>query len=363
MSPAEFDGDGIQTLIIPLPDKSVLRTIGEPYAGDYYYYSDQGNNIDHTMTRSVTLPAGSPNLAAKVNYEIEEDWDYAYLTVDGTPVETNLSTDSDPNGQNDGHGITGSSDGNWVDLTADLSEFAGQTVEIGFRYWTDPFTVGSGIMVDDIAISGQSLDGGETDTGWTYDGFFRTTGEITTTHYNAYFIENRQYQGYDKGLKTGPYNFGFLDDPNRQNWAERFPYQNGMLVWYYDESFEDNSIGDHCADGRCGGLYLPVDAHPKLLLRPDGQVWRPRIQGFDSTFGLKPTNAICLHWNSEEQCYPSLKAKPQFNDLKDYWVPPDPSINNNGWASVNVPKTGTKVRVKSENADGSIQIELKFVQP
>ena len=70
-----------------------------------------------------------------------------------------------------------------------------------------------------------------------------------------------------------------MNNPSLQNWVEHFPYQDGLLVWYYDTSFPDNNIGDNCLAGRCGGLYLPVDAHPGLLLRPDnGQVWRPRVQ-------------------------------------------------------------------------------------
>jgi immune inhibitor A len=77
------------------------------------------------MTRTVTLPAGTVSFSAKVNYETETDWDYAYLTVNGVNVPTNLSTDTNPNGQNFGEGITGSSNGEWDDLTADLSAYAG----------------------------------------------------------------------------------------------------------------------------------------------------------------------------------------------------------------------------------------------
>ena len=63
------------------------------------------------MTRQVTLPAGVVSFAAKVRCDIELDWDYAYLTVNGTPVATSLSTNTNPNGQNFGNGITGSSGG------------------------------------------------------------------------------------------------------------------------------------------------------------------------------------------------------------------------------------------------------------
>jgi immune inhibitor A len=306
------------------------------------------------MARSVTLPAGAVSLSAKVRYDIEMDWDYAYLTVNGTPVATNLSTATDPNGQNFGNGITGSSGGNWVDLTADLSAFAGQTVALGFRYWTDGAVAEAGFGVDDIAITGLPTDDAESDFGWTFAGFDRTTGTISQSFFNAYFAEFRTYLGYDAGLKTGPYNFGFLNNPDLQNWVEHFPYQAGLLVWYYDTSFADNNVGDNCLSGRCGGLFLPVDAHPGLLIRPDnGRVWRPRIQSYDSTFGLKKTDKICLHANSIEQCYGGLPANPLFDDTQSYWVAPNPSIGNFGWASVPLPGFGVTIRVNSVSAQNT----------
>ena len=76
-------------------------------------------------------------------------------------MATNLSTNTNPNGQNFGEGITGDSGGAWVDLTADLSAYSGQTVTIGFRYWTDVAVANPGFFVDDIAISGQPLDDAE----------------------------------------------------------------------------------------------------------------------------------------------------------------------------------------------------------
>lgn len=235
-----------------------------------------------------------------------------------------------------------SSNDAWVDLTADLSAYAGQTVTLGFEYKTDPAVALAGFGVDEIAITGLPSDGAEVDPGWTYAGFIRTTGTITQSYANYYVAEFRQYVGYDTSLKTGPYNFGFPD--TRPNWVEHFPYQDGLLVWYWDKSFVDNNIGDNCANGRCGGLFLPVDAHPQLLLRPDnGQVWRPRIQSYDSTFGLQKTDRICLHTTSTVvKCYGGLKANPLFNDKQSYWVAPDASIGNLGWSSVPCPALALK---------------------
>ena len=351
LGPSNYTTKQAQHLVVLLPDKAVDFPVGDPYSGDFFYFSGAGNNLDNSMTRSVSLPAGA-TLSAKVKYDIEVDWDYAYLTVNGNPVATNLSTNTNPNGQNFGEGITGDSGGNWVDLTADLSAFTGP-VTIGFRYWTDVAVANPGFFVDDIAITGQPLDDAETDPGWNYAGFIRTGSTVTLSFFNAYFAEFRTYKGYDDGLRTGPYNFGFPD--TAPNWVEHFPYQDGLLVWYYDESFEDNNVGDNCLAGRCGGLYLPVDAHPDLLLRPDnGLVWRPRIQSYDSTFGLQRTDQICLHTSSTvSQCYGNLPANPKFDDTQSYWVAPNPAIGHFGWASVPLPGIGVTIRVVSVSAQGN----------
>ncbi len=347
LGPSEFNTKQAQGLFVVLPDKEVTQTIAAPAAGSKFYYSGAGDDVDNSMTRSVALPAGAVSLAAKVNYQIEADWDYAYLTVNGSPVATNLSTASNPNGQNFGNGITGSTSGSWVDLTADLSAFAGQTVTVGFRYWTDGAVTEPGFMVDELAITGQPLDGAEADAGWTFDGFKVTTGTETGFYFNAYVVENRAYVGYDKGLKTGPYNFGFLN--TKPDWVEHFPYQDGILISYWDTYFTDNNTSQHPG----GGLILPIDAHPKALVRPDSNPWRARVQSYDATFGLQPTDAITLHLNGVASPIPSLPAVPVFDDSKDVWDPSTPLAN------VKTPDTGTTVRVKSHTPGGFAQIEVR----
>jgi immune inhibitor A len=358
LGPASANTKQAQQLVVLLPDKTVVTHVGDPFAGSYFYFSGAGNDLDNRMTRSVTLPAGTVALTAKAKYDIELDWDYAYLTVNGTPVATNRSTSTNPNGQNFGNGITGSSGGNWIDLTADLSAFAGQTVVLGFRYWTDGAVAEAGFQLDNLAVTGLAADGAESDAGWTYAGFARTTGDFSRSFFNAYLAEYRNYRGYDDGLRTGPYNFGFLNDADKQNWVEHFAYQDGLLIWYYDTSFEDNNVGDACASGRCGGMYLPVDANPTLMLRPDnGRAWRPRVQAYDSTFSLDPTDVTCLHANSVLQCYGGTPGNPLFDDRKDYWVAPNPAIGHFGWSGVPVPKTGTTIRVVSTSAqDNFMQV-------
>ena len=97
------------------------------------------------------------------------------------------------------------------------------------------------------------------DDGWAFDGFVRTNGTITALFPHYYIAEYRNYKGYDLALKLGPYNFvdplGTEDVPNL---VEHFPYQDGLLIWYYDTSQADNNVGDHPGEG----LLLPIDAHP-----------------------------------------------------------------------------------------------------
>ena len=96
LGPASATTKQAQQLVVLLPDKEVSSFIGDPFAGSNFYHSGSGNDLDNSMTRSVTLPAGAVAFSAKVRYDIEQDWDYAYLTVNGTGVATNRSTADEP---------------------------------------------------------------------------------------------------------------------------------------------------------------------------------------------------------------------------------------------------------------------------
>jgi immune inhibitor A len=88
---------GYQALRINLPNYSKTTTIFAPEGSDpNYYYSGSGDNLDVTMTRTLASPlAADMALTFRANYNIETDWDYAYVqanvggtwqNINGNPV-------------------------------------------------------------------------------------------------------------------------------------------------------------------------------------------------------------------------------------------------------------------------------------
>ncbi|HEX6149341.1 immune inhibitor A domain-containing protein [Nocardioides sp.] len=343
--------------IVLLPNKVVPLELGAPCdtCGSSYFYSDSGNDLDNTMGVEV---AGGGALTAKVNYEIEAEWDYAFLEAssDGgttwTPVMTNLS-DSDATHpghnqsgfNNSGAGLTGST-GGWTDLTATVPD---DTNALRFRYRTDGAAVEPGFQVDNVTLSGTEIGTAETDEGWEFDGFRITTGSEEVEYLNAYMVQNRQYVNLDKTLNH-LYNFaGYADRPD---WVDWFRYDPGALISYWDSSVSDNNVGDHPGSG----LVLPVDAHPVFDHAPDGTLLRPRIASRDSAFGLARTKTQSLHHGGVKYTLRGRAAQPLFDDLEDWWFDSDEHSTGEhegryqpGWYSVDVPKTGTTIRVVKVN--------------
>jgi immune inhibitor A len=346
-----------QALAVVLPKKTVTQDFGPAAEGADYFYSGRGNDRVATLTSpEFTMPADGA-LNAKVNYAIEDDWDYAFVEVstDGEPfeqVKTNLSTTTDPNGQNDGFGITGDSGGEWVDLNADLAAYAGEAVQLRFRMFNDAGLNEMGLKVDAISVGDALSEGAEDGAeGWTLDKFvIAENGQSTAEYDHFYLAENRQYLGYDATLETGPYNFGWgVSAPDK---VEHFPYQNGLLITYWNTQYADNNTKTHPG----GGEVLPVDARPEALRWSDGSVARNRIQSFDATFGLERTDAISLHQETEDGMntleVPSQAPVRVFDDTDPmaYYDPANPQ------GSTIVGGTGTTIRVENTNKNAMMKL-------
>ena len=127
------------------------------FAGIFSLYSgnaDELNRICLAKEARVVQPGESFTFKAWYNTESQWDYFYAILSTDGGRSFVNLpgtnTTMLDPNGDNADNGITGNS-GGWITMTFDLSAYVGQSVQLGFRYFTDGGITGEGVYVDDIA--------------------------------------------------------------------------------------------------------------------------------------------------------------------------------------------------------------------
>jgi hypothetical protein len=154
------------------------------------WWSDRVDGLDSTLTRDVDLGSvAKATLSFWSWYEIEPDFDYAYISVstDGgkrwITLKTDVTTMDDPNGNNLGNGITGHSGTGtrpaWVKQTADLTAYAGKKVQLRFEYVTDGALNFNGFAIDDITIPEISFtDDAEADNGWVGNGFIRSSNVV-----------------------------------------------------------------------------------------------------------------------------------------------------------------------------------------
>jgi immune inhibitor A len=360
---------GKQAALVLLPSGEETVDTGPAASGTHYVYSGSADDLNATAaSKPFTVPAGA-DLTAKVRYDLEKDYDFTYLEVSTngttwTPIATNLS-ETDPALRN---GIDGTSDEScdtncedhapegWADLTADLSAYDGQQVQVRFRTSTDGGVHYFGFAFDDVKVGDALVDGFEDGAAdWDLSDYFVIDGDSYQQPYDQYYmVENRQYQGYDKTLAEGPYNFGFASTaPDR---VQHYPYQDGLLVWYQNGLYTDNNTSVHPGYGQS----LPVDSTGAQPLRwADGSVARNRINSFDATFDVDKTDTIRIQRQlasgTQLLQVPSMQSRSVFDDsnVDAYWSAANPA------GSTKVAGTGTVVKVlSSDEATGHMVIEV-----
>ncbi|MCL1124037.1 immune inhibitor A domain-containing protein [Shewanella surugensis] len=223
----------LNQISIPLPVE--ILDFSEPYEGEYQYYSKQGNLLNSAMSFDIELPSVRPlTLSMKAHWNIEEDYDYSQVLVDGVAIAGNLTKAS--NSVNNARNIlTGKSadivgmaeDDTWIDLTYDLSAYAGRNVRITVNYVTDEAEGSDGIIIDNIAVNqGDNeiyLDGAELDGQMSLVGFERVSNQISGEN-QRYIIQLRNYNGVDVGLSSVDYEAGVL------LWLENSHFDRGPSI-------------------------------------------------------------------------------------------------------------------------------------
>ena len=160
------------------------------HSGNYAFWSNKGDESNMTLTREFdfTNVSGPIELSYWTWYILEEDWDYLHVeaSTDGETWEiltTPSGTSDDPSGNSYGWGYTGST-GDWIQERVDLSQFAGQKVQIRFEYVTDAAVHEDGFLLDDVQIEAINYksDFETDDGGWEAAGFVRVENVLPQTY-------------------------------------------------------------------------------------------------------------------------------------------------------------------------------------
>lgn len=292
------NADAVNQIAITLPVTPVEFTA--PYEGQYQYYSGRGDDIDQQMSFDVTLPSATPlSLAFQAHWNIEDDYDYMQLKVNGVAIAGNHTISNNPLYGNVKHYISGKSSdlaeaagaNAWVNLTYDLAAFAGQKITISMHYVTDTAVGDYGFVVDDLTLSSNAsviyVDDAETAGKMTLNGFSRID-DTQPGKESRYLVQLRSHQGIDKGLKS-------------------HGYVPGVLVWLENFNQQDNNVSEHPGEGLIG----VIDADQNLIAQQSTDV-QIRDAAF-SRFG--------------QTAYPEdnhLSANSLFDDSDDYSAPLKP---------------------------------------
>jgi immune inhibitor A len=338
-------GKNNQAIRVNLPKKKT--PVNTPASGSFEFWGGQKDEMDTNMVTDVDLTGkNSATLTFDAWYDIEEQWDFAFVQVsndDGVTWKSlgNSNTRSDvvaegyPTILNSMPGFSGNSNG-WKAQSFDLSDYKGQKIKLRLRYATDWGTSNIGFFADNLKVVADGVtvveDGAESPTSpFSLNGFTKMDGNKLTDHY--YLLEWRNHQGVDSGLA------------NIKRGNSLMSYDGGLVVWYVDDSYTENWTGIHPGDGFLG----VVDAHVgKSIKLSTGDEAISRFQVADAAFGLNPTSGLDIAYPTYTINFPSQPAVSLFDDNNSFLNTFMPD------AGRNIGNFGLKIRVNGQAKDKSV---------
>ena len=349
---ASFQGRNAQGIKINLPPREKRVHVAEPTSGRMLYHGGLGDRLDTGMMRIFDfthVETTKLTLTFNTFYDIEENYDYAYVEVLGeagkfVSIPGSITTNYNPYRLNLGNGITGRSV-SWEKAVFDLTPFIGKAMTLRIRYKTEANDFGTGLAIDDIMIPeiGYYDNAESTSTTWKLLGFQKLLyGDYVESHEHYYMAEWRSLFGYDqalsrvyKGMPEGE------DLPD----VEFYKYAPGLVLWYRNLKYRegDNRVGMHPGEG----FLLAVDAHPEPRMLTEERPWSTPVQLFDAAFSFKNIFPFELTDLLKQKRIFSAQAQSTFDDALTYYYEEDLD------GGVKVPNLGLQLEVLQTSFDGS----------
>jgi immune inhibitor A len=266
---------------IMLPGGNVPQAV-PVWQGSYYWWGGKKDLANASMTTKspITLTGGTTaTLSFDLVYDLETTWDFLWVQVSddmGTTWKTLTNTNTycrhnaswigELNGfpaDLCGAGLGGFTgyNANWPAPELEqfnLTPFVGKHILVRLWYMTDWGTTYTGAFVDNVKVTvggtAKFSDNAESgDANWTYVApWGRSDGTQPFTH--NFYLQWRNVGtngGYDSALGDSRWRFG--------------PANTGLLTWYNNNLYTDNSIANYLTDWPGfgpKGLMLVVDSHP-----------------------------------------------------------------------------------------------------
>ena len=341
-------------------EKKYTVTIGTPRTGADFWYSGQGNDIDNNML--TALPAGATALSAYVKTNIERDWDYAYAVYSTDGGKTFTSHPDEPVDDDEPERPElrqrDHRQPHAVDAADGEPDRRPAGALVGFRYWTDGATVGTGLSVDDV--DDRRHPGDRVDPQGLHDDH-RLDPEVGVQRLHRRVPPvPRLRRDAARPVRTTS------ATRRRPDWAERFAVPGRPAGHVLERAVQRQQRRrppgrrPDPAGRRPPGADLR--AHGRRGRRPDQR----RVAGVRGSSPTtrpsgwrRPTGSRCTTRTpaSPARTAASPRCRPSTTPRTGTW-PSGEQPDANGWAGVDVPKTGTKIRVVSTTQGGFMQVQL-----
>lgn len=194
----DLGGTSAVQVTIDVPE-TVRLIEPDAHSGSWMWYSNKGDSSNTRLTRLFDLSTVSTaTLNYAIWYDLEDLWDYAYLTVSadgGTTwdiIPTPYTTSENPNGTSYGQGYSGRSE-QWIEESVSLDAYVGQTILVRFEMITDDATTQPGLVIDDVSIPEirYSTDFETNDLSWESEGWVRINNVLP----QQVWVQFAAYQG------------------------------------------------------------------------------------------------------------------------------------------------------------------------